>query len=68
MWLSGLGLIHTGLSYSLIHAGMARMSTARIAALQFVYPAVAIVVDWLYFDQQLSRVQMLGVALMAAAI
>ena len=68
LWLSGLGIIHTGLAYSLIYAGMARIATARVAALQFAYPAVAIVVDWLYFDQHLSMVQMAGVALMALAI
>src|SRR5690606_29504136 len=30
-WLSGLGLIHTGLAYSLMYAGMARLHTDRIA-------------------------------------
>jgi drug/metabolite transporter (DMT)-like permease len=68
LWLSGLGLIHTGLAYSLMYAGMARISTGRVAALQFVYPAVAILLDWLYFDQRLSGVQMSGVALMGLAI
>jgi drug/metabolite transporter (DMT)-like permease len=68
IWLAGLGLIHTGLAYSLMYAGMARLSTGRVAALQFVYPAVAIVVDWLYFDHRLSAVQVSGVALMAVAI
>lgn len=68
LWLSGLGLVHTGLAYSLMYAGMARISTGQVAALQFVYPAIAIVVDWLYFDQRLSAVQMSGVALMALAI
>ena len=68
LWLSGLGLIHTGLAYSLMYAGMARISTGRVAALTFVYPAVAILVDWLYFGQHLSAVQMSGVALMGLAI
>ena len=68
LWLSGLGLIHTALAYSLMYAGMARISTGRVAALQFVYPAVAILVDWLYFGQRLSSVQMSGVALMAMAM
>lgn len=67
-WLSGLGLVHTGLAYSLLYAGIARLNTDRIAALQFVYPAVAIIVDRLYFGLTLSSVQLLGVALMAAAV
>jgi drug/metabolite transporter (DMT)-like permease len=68
LWLTGLGLIHTGLAYTLMYAGVTRLSTGRIAVFQFVYPAVAIVVDWLYFDQHLGELQCVGVALMAAAI
>lgn len=37
-WLAGLGLIHTGLAYTLMYAGMARLATARVAVLQFAYP------------------------------
>ncbi|BAN26808.1 DMT family transporter [Caballeronia insecticola] len=68
LWLAGLGVIHTGLAYTLIYAGMARLNTGRIAVLQFVYPAVAIVIDWLFFDQRLSGLQLSGIALMSVAI
>jgi drug/metabolite transporter (DMT)-like permease len=67
-WLAGLGLIHTGLAYTLMYIGMARLDTARIAVFQFVYPAVAIVIDWLVFDERLSGVQMAGIALMSVAM
>ncbi|EKS71194.1 MULTISPECIES: DMT family transporter [Caballeronia] len=67
-WLAGLGLIHTGFAYTLMYIGMARLDTARVAVLQFVYPAVAIVIDWLVFDQRLSGAQMTGIALMSVAI
>ncbi|WP_250478041.1 MULTISPECIES: DMT family transporter [unclassified Caballeronia] len=67
-WLAGLGLIHTGLAYTLMYIGMARLHTARIAVFQFVYPALAIVIDWLVLDQRLSGVQIAGIALMSAAI
>ena len=67
-WLSGLGLIHTGLAYGLIYAGLARLSTDRIAVFQFIYPAVAIVIDWLFYGQRLGSVQLSGIALMAVAI
>ena len=40
-WLAGLGAIHTGLAYVVLYAGMARLETSRIALLQFVYPAAA---------------------------
>ena len=67
-WLSGLGLIHTGLAYSLLYSGMARLSTDRIAVFQFVYPAIAIVIDWLFYGQRMGSTQTLGIALMAVAI
>jgi drug/metabolite transporter (DMT)-like permease len=67
-WLAGLGLVHTGLAYSLMYAGMARLRSERIAALQFAYPAVAIVVDALYFGHLMSAPQCLGVGLIAAAL
>lgn len=67
-WLAGLGVIHTGLAYVLLYAGMARLATSRIALLQFVYPAAAIVMDWAVYGRALSVVQLMGVALMAAAL
>ncbi|WP_051248773.1 DMT family transporter [Acidovorax sp. JHL-9] len=67
-WLAGLGLIHTGLAYTLMYAGMARMSTTRVAVLQFAYPVVAIVVDWAYFQQSLGALQLVGVLLMLGSI
>lgn len=67
-WLAGLGLIHTALAYSLIYAGMARLTTGRIAVFQFVYPAVAILIDWLVFDRRLGSLQLAGIAIMGMAI
>lgn len=67
-WLSSLGLIHTGLAYSLMYAGMARLSIDRIAVFQFIYPAIAIIIDWLFYGQRLGNLQMSGIALMIAAI
>jgi drug/metabolite transporter (DMT)-like permease len=67
-WLAGLGVIHTGLAYVVLYAGMARLSTSRIALLQFVYPAAAVVMDWLVYGRVLSAVQLSGVSLMAIAL
>ncbi|HSB21644.1 MAG TPA: DMT family transporter [Burkholderiaceae bacterium] len=67
-WLAGLGVIHTGLAYVVLYAGMARLSAGRIALLQFVYPAAAIAMDALVYGRMLSVVQITGVALMAAAL
>jgi drug/metabolite transporter (DMT)-like permease len=67
-WLAGLGVIHTGLAYVVLYAGMARLSTSRIALLQFVYPAAAVVMDWLVYGRTLGAVQIAGVALMGVAL
>jgi drug/metabolite transporter (DMT)-like permease len=56
------------LAYTLIYGGMARLNTGRVALLQFVYPAVAILIDQLYFGQRLSGLQLAGIAIIAAAI
>lgn len=67
-WLAGLGLVHTGLAYVLLYGGMARLSSARIAVLQFVYPASAIALDALVYGRTLDALQWVGVGVMAAAL
>ena len=67
-WLVGLGVLHTGLAYVLMYAGMARLPTGRIAVLQFVYPATAVMVDWLVYGRALAPLQMLGVGLIGVAL
>jgi drug/metabolite transporter (DMT)-like permease len=67
-WLIGLGVIHTGLAYVILYAGMARLPAASIALLQFVYPAAALLMDWLVYGRALSGIQMVGVILMGLAM
>lgn len=67
-WLAGLGVLHTGLAYVILYGGMARLPAARIALLQFVYPAAAVLVDWLVYGRVLSGSQLAGVLLMAVAL
>ena len=67
-WLVGLGAIHTGLAYAVMYAGFARLSTGRIAVLQFVYPMTAFIIDWKVYGHTLSPIQISGLALMAIAI
>lgn len=67
-WLAGLGVLHTGLAYVVLYAGMARLPTGRIALLQFVYPVAAIAVDWGVYGRALGPVQLLGVGLMGVAL
>ena len=67
-WLAGLGVFHTGLAYVILYAGMARLPAASIALLQFVYPAAALLMDWLVYGHALSALQMAGVGLMGVAM
>jgi drug/metabolite transporter (DMT)-like permease len=66
-WLVGLGIIHTGLMYVLMYAAYAKLSTAKIAVLAFVYPAVAMVMDWAVYGHHIGPVQALGVPLIVIA-
>ncbi|MDP3252667.1 MAG: DMT family transporter [Hydrogenophaga sp.] len=67
-WLAGLGVIHTGLAYVVLYAGVARLTAGRVAVLQFVYPASAVAVDWLVYGRALSASQLLGVVVMLVAL
>ena len=67
-WLAGLGVLHTGLAYAILFAGMARLALGKIAVLQFVYPLTAVLVDWCVYGRTLGPVQLAGVALMALAL
>jgi drug/metabolite transporter (DMT)-like permease len=66
-WLVGLGLIHTGVMYVLMYAAYAKLPTAKIAVLAFVYPAVAMLTDWLVYGHHIGLVQALGVPLIVTA-
>lgn len=67
-WLAGLGVLHTGLAYVVLYAGMARLPAGRIAVLQFVYPAAAIVFDALVYGRALGPAQLVGVGLMGLTL
>lgn len=63
-----LGLVHTGLMYNLLYAAFQRLPAGMIAALSFIYPIVAILVDTIFFHTVLSAIQMLGILLVLAAV
>jgi drug/metabolite transporter (DMT)-like permease len=67
-WLAGLGVLHTGLAYAILFAGMARLTLGKIALLQYVYPLTAVLLDWAVYDRMLNAVQLAGVGLMAGAL
>ncbi|SAL78061.1 multidrug DMT transporter permease [Caballeronia peredens] len=62
-----LGVVNTGLMYVLLYGAIQKLPTATIGALSFIYPVVAIVVDWLAFGQRLAWLQVAGAALILLA-
>ena len=64
-----LGVVHTGLMYILLYGAIQKLPTHLTGALSFIYPVVAILVDYLAFGHQLQALQLLGIGaiLLAAA-
>ncbi|HEV8695169.1 MAG TPA: DMT family transporter [Lysobacter sp.] len=64
-WLAGLGLIHSGICYVLFYSAYPRLHVATIAVLSFIYPVIALVLDFVLYSQVLAPVQAAGVVLIA---
>lgn len=62
-WLAGLGLIHSGVCYVLFYSSYPRLQVATIAVLAFIYPVIALLLDYLVYGRTLAPVQSVGVAL-----
>ncbi len=62
-WLAGLGLIHSGGCYVLFYSSYPRLQVATIAVLAFIYPVIALLLDYLVYGRTLVPVQIAGVAL-----
>lgn len=66
-WLGALGLVPTAMAYVLIYGATPRMETAAIAVLTFVYPAAAVLVDYVVYGHLISPAQVTGFALIVLA-
>ncbi len=64
-WLVAIGVFHTGIAFTLMYAAYPKLPTVMIGGLTFIYPLVAIAVDWLIYGRPLGPAQMLGLALIA---
>ncbi|KRD18393.1 multidrug DMT transporter permease [Acidovorax sp. Root267] len=64
-----VGVVHTGLMYILLYGAVQKLPTYLQGALSFIYPVVAIGVDFVAFGHRLQPAQWLGAAaiLLAAA-
>lgn len=63
-----LGVVHTGFMYALLYSALRRLPTSATAALSFIYPIAAILVDYWAFGQQLHPSQLLGGGLILLAV
>jgi drug/metabolite transporter (DMT)-like permease len=66
--LATAGLVHTAFMYTLMYAAFQRLSSQAIAALSFVYPAVALLVDLVWFGAVPGPLQWLGMALIVLTV
>ena len=55
-----LGIVHTGIMYQLLYSAIQKLPTPVTGSLSFIYPLVAMVVDYLVFHHALFAVQLLG--------
>lgn len=64
-----VGVVHTGLTYILLYGAIQKLPTHLTASLSFIYPIVAIGIDFLAFGRRLHLAQVVGAAaiLVAAA-
>ncbi|MBX6963733.1 DMT family transporter [Alcaligenes faecalis] len=56
-----LGLVHTCLTYVLMYSSYKKLTASTIAIMTFIYPAVAIFIDYQFYDQSLNRFQIAGI-------
>ena len=66
-WLLGLGIIHTGIAYTLTYAAYPKLPAAAISAIAFLYPLVAIIIDWTCYHHPLSPAAFIGLGLICMA-
>lgn len=67
--LATLGIVHTGVMYILLYGAIQKLPTYLQGSLSFIYPVVAILVDFVAFGHRLHLSQVAGAAaiLIAAA-
>ena len=63
-----LGLVHTAFMYTVMYAAFQRLPAPAIAALSFVYPAMALLVDLAWFGAVPSAAQWVGMGCIVVAV
>lgn len=66
-----IGIVHTALMSTLLYGALQKLPTSLVGVLSFIYPVVAVLVDWFAFGHRMNLVQFAGassILLSAAAI
>ena len=66
-WLAGIGVLHTGIAYVVMNSAFPRLTTPVIGVITFIYPVVAIIIDWALYAHPLGLAQAAGMVLIALA-
>ncbi|PCI86754.1 MAG: EamA family transporter [Hyphomicrobiales bacterium] len=68
-WLNilALGFLNTFVMYIIMYRAFAKLDVSIISVLVFIYPVVAILVDYVFYGQNLSGVQIFGIVLVLVA-
>lgn len=61
-----LGIVHTGVMYILLYGAIQKLPAYQVASLSFLYPAVALLIDFAVLDVRLAWVQIVGILLILA--
>ncbi len=62
-----LGVVHSAFMYILIYASYKKLQTANIAIISYIYPVVAVIVDYFAFGHVFSTLQIIGGIMILAA-
>ena len=68
-WLNilALGFLNTFVMYIIMYRAFAKLDVSIISVLVFIYPVVAILVDYVFYGQNLSATQIAGIVLVLLA-
>lgn len=58
-----LGVLHTGIMYIMLYGAIQKLAAYQVASLSFLYPAIALLIDFLFLEVRLQGLQILGVFL-----
>lgn len=62
-----LGVIHTGFMYIIMYDSFQKLPTSLLALLSFIYPVMALLVDFWAFNTQINGLQGIGIVLILLA-